>query len=85
MNNKHRRTLATIFEDPVRPDVLWSDIEALFRALEKATVQERAGSRVAIHLNGAVAVFHRPHPEKVTDKGALKAVRRFLLNAGVRP
>jgi hypothetical protein len=30
------------------------------------------------------AVFHRPHPEKTTDKGALKSVRRFLLEAGIK-
>ena len=35
-------------------------------------------------LNGVVAVFHRPHPRKETDKGALKSVRRFLMNAGVK-
>jgi hypothetical protein len=30
-------------------------------------------------------VFHRPHPQPVTDKGALKAVRRFLESAGISP
>jgi len=35
-------------------------------------------------LNNVVAVFHRPHPQKETDKGALKSVRRFLENAGVK-
>jgi hypothetical protein len=29
------------------------------------------------------AVFHEPHPERVTDKGAVKSVREFLLNAGI--
>jgi len=29
------------------------------------------------------AVFHRPHPQKETGKGALKAIRRFLTEAGV--
>ena len=31
------------------------------------------------------AVFHRPHPQKKTDKGALKSVRRFLKEAGFTP
>jgi hypothetical protein len=31
------------------------------------------------------AVFHRPHPRKETDKGAIKSVRRFLEAAGVKP
>jgi hypothetical protein len=29
------------------------------------------------------AVFHEPHPEKETDKGAVKSVREFLLKAGI--
>ncbi|NLK59678.1 MAG: hypothetical protein GX290_01355 [Treponema sp.] len=29
------------------------------------------------------AVFHRPHPKKITDKGAVNSVKRFLENAGV--
>jgi hypothetical protein len=30
------------------------------------------------------AVFHRPHPQKETDKGAMMSMRRFLENAGVK-
>jgi hypothetical protein len=43
------------------------------------------GSRVKIYLNDQVSVFHRPHPQKETDKGALVSVRRFLEEAGVKP
>ena len=28
---------------------------------------------------------HEPHPEKETDKGAVKSVREFLIKAGVEP
>ena len=31
------------------------------------------------------AVFHRPHPRKETEKGAVKSVRRFLTKAGIVP
>jgi hypothetical protein len=43
------------------------------------------GSRVRVLLNGRVATFHRPHPQKETDKGALVSARRFLTEAGVTP
>ncbi|WP_426161252.1 type II toxin-antitoxin system HicA family toxin [Phyllobacterium sp. DC4000-4] len=46
---------------------------------------EGQGSRVRIALNGIRAVFHRPHPQKETDKGAVKSVRRVLLEAEIRP
>jgi hypothetical protein len=83
LNNKQRKTLEEIFKDPVCADLPWADIENLFIALG-AQVSPGDGSRVRVILNGVFAVFHRPHPERVTDKGALKSVRRFLTNAGVR-
>jgi hypothetical protein len=68
----------------VRSDVRWRDVEALFAALG-AEITEGRGSRVRVLLNGAEAVFHRPHPKPETDKGALKAVKRFLSEAGIEP
>ena len=82
--SKHRKTLQAIFEDPVRSNVKWSDIEKLLRALG-AELSEGRGSRVRIYLNGVRAVFHRPHPQPDTDKGALKSMRRFLTEAAVEP
>ena len=84
MRGKHGKTLDAIFAEPVRSNVLWADVESLFRAAG-ATISEGRGSRRRISLYGVDAVFHRPHPRKETDKGALKSVRRFLMEAGVRP
>ena len=44
---------------------------------------EGRGSRVRVSLSDVRAVFHRPHPRKETDKGAVRSVRRFLIAAGV--
>ena len=82
LTGRHRRTLRAVFEDPVRSNVKWADIEKLLRALG-ANLSEGRGSRVRIYLNGVRAVFHRPHPEPDTDKGALKSMRRFLNETGV--
>lgn len=84
MYKKHLRTLQAIFSKPVQAGINWKDIESLFSALG-ADIKEGKGSRVRILLNGEEAVFHRPHPQKETDKGALVSVRRFLENAGVKP
>lgn len=83
MNAKHKRTLASIFHEPVRSDVKWNDVENLLKALG-AEISEGRGSRVRVALKGVRAIFHRPHPQKVTDKGALKSVKRFLITAGVK-
>lgn len=82
MNKKHRKTLRDIFANPLHSNILWSDIENLLEALG-AEVSEGRGSRVRVALNGVRAVFHRPHPEKETDKGAVRSVRRFLQEAGI--
>ena len=84
MKTKHRKTLQAIFDDPIRADIYWSDIERLLRAVG-ADITEGRGSRVRIALNNIRAVFHRPHPQKETDKGAVKSMRRFLIEAGVEP
>ena len=84
MKKKHRKTLEAIFKRPTQAGISWKDVEAMLIALG-ASISEGRGSRVRIELNGEDAVFHRPHPEKETDKGAIASMRRFLENAGVKP
>lgn len=84
MNNRHRNTLDGIFKNPVQASIKWADIEALLEALG-AELSEGRGSRIRIALNGVRAVFHRPHPQPTTDKGAVKSMRRFLTEAGIKP
>ncbi len=83
MNKKHRKTLEALFANPVRANILWKDVESLFLALD-AEISEGSGSRVRVALNDVRAVFHRPHPQKETKKAAVKSVRRFLQEAGVK-
>jgi hypothetical protein len=82
LNNRHKKTLAAILATPTRANIPWMDIENLFLALD-ATVREGKGSRVRIELNGIVFVFHRPHPQKETVKGAVESARDFLEEAGI--
>ena len=83
MNKKNKNTLAAIFENPIRSDILRKDIESLLNALG-AEISEGRGSRIRIVLQGVRAVFHRPHPRKETDKRSVKSIRRFLIASGVR-
>jgi hypothetical protein len=84
LSGRHHKTLSAVFVEPALSSVLWSDIESLLKALG-AELSEGRGSRVRVYLHGVRAVFHRPHPRKETDKGALKSVRRFLITAGIEP
>ncbi len=82
MRSKHRKIINAIFSEPTRANIIWKDVESMLISLG-ACVEEAAGSRICIELNGVVAVFHRPHPRKETDKGAVKSLQRFLIEAGV--
>lgn len=84
LSRTHQATVEAIFATPVRANVVWTDIEALLRACG-AEISEGRGSRVRAALKGVRAVFHRPHPKKETDKGAVRSVRRFLTEAGITP
>ena len=73
-----------MFRRPTQAGIRWNDIESLLVACG-AHVEERAGSRVGIELNGVLAVFHRPHPRNDADKGTVASMRRFLMQAGITP
>ncbi len=84
MRTKHQKILGAIFEEPLRSNLAWQDIEGLLAALG-AEISEGSGSRVRIALKGVRAVFHRPHPHKEADRGSVKSMKRFLMEVGVRP
>lgn len=86
LNSRHQAVYEAVFANPVRASIVWDDVEAMLRALARqcdGKVAEGNGSRVRVSLNGRKAVFHRPHPEKEMDKGAVESLRTFLTNAGV--
>ena len=83
MNKKHQKILQQIFQQPVQAGIVWKDIEALLKALG-GEISEGNGSRVRVALNGVRAVFHRPHPHKETDKGAVVSMRRFLKEVDIK-
>jgi hypothetical protein len=84
MNSTQKKTLAAIFEMPVSRNLEFKRIESLFVALG-ARVIEGSGSRVRFELNGIIATFHRPHPEKEAKPYQVNDARQFLEQAGVKP
>lgn len=84
MSSKHQRTLAAIFEDPVRTNILWRDIVAML-VHAGAEVRNGAGSRVRVTLAGRRVTLHRPHPRKEANSYTVRDLRAFLLLNGVVP
>jgi hypothetical protein len=84
VNNKQRAVLGKLFESPVRKDIPWSDVENLLRALG-ASLSGTGGSMLGVKLAGHYAVFHQPHPHRMTYAQDVIRLRRFLEKAGVMP
>jgi hypothetical protein len=84
MNSSQKKTLEAIFFAPTPSTLEWRKIESLFVAVG-AKVIEGNGSRVRFELNGVVASFHRPHPEKEAKPYQVKDAKEFLSQAGVQP
>ncbi|MGI8840989.1 MAG: type II toxin-antitoxin system HicA family toxin [Caulobacteraceae bacterium] len=82
MNRRHEQTLARIFAQPAPANLRWSEIEALLHAIG-AEISDGSGSRLRVALGGVRAVFHRPHPSPDARRGAVRAVREFLIAARV--
>ena len=76
--------METIYRVPVPANLEWRRIETLFIALGAEVIEGR-GSRVRFELNGVVATFHRPHPDKEAKPYQVRDAREFLTQAGVKP
>ena len=84
MNNKHRKTLAIVFTDPVSGTVEWTAIEKLLIAAGTDVI-EGNGSRVRFVKDNEVETFQRPHLAKEVKRYQVRAARSFLERIGVTP
>ena len=84
MNNKHRKTLESVFTDPMSGNLPWDRFEALLVSAG-CQVIEGSGSSVTFEKNGRRAYFHRPHPQREALLYRVKAVREFLTKLEITP
>jgi hypothetical protein len=84
MNGQHEKTLVAIFTNPVSGSIKWRDVEALLIACG-AEMSEGSGSRVRFTIGGQTLFLHRPHPSPDTKRWAIRDIREFLSNAGIKP
>ena len=82
MNKKQRNTYNALFAEPIRRNILWTDVVSLVLALDGQVLQGD-GSRVRFDLNDVSLNIHSPHPQKELKRYQVKAIREFLLNAGI--
>lgn len=84
MNSKNKKTLKAIFEEPIRSDIRWNDIEKLVKDLG-GNIKQGRGSRVMFELSGKIGRFHQPHPHSEIKRYVVKDLRDFLEKAGISP
>ena len=63
MNKKQRNTFHALFAEPIRRNILWTDVVFLVLALGGQVIQGD-GSRVRFDLNDVSLNIHSPHPQK---------------------
>ncbi len=84
MKGKHRKTLTTIFHDPVSGTIEWAAVEGLLIAAGARVIEGR-GARVRFEKDGEIETFHRPHPAKEAKRYQVRAARAFLERMGITP
>jgi hypothetical protein len=64
MNNKHRKTLTSIFQKTTPAGLEWRDVASLIKGLGGEIIHGD-GSRVRIDLKNESVNIHSRHPQKV--------------------
>ena len=82
MNKKQRKTYNAIFADPIRCNIVWDDVLNLIQSLG-GNITQGDGSRVRFDLNKISLNIHSPQPQKELKRYQIKALREFLIKAGV--
>ncbi|MBJ7899929.1 MAG: addiction module toxin, HicA family [Cyanobacteria bacterium RI_101] len=82
MNKKQRKTYDAIFVDPIRRNIVWDDVLTLIQSLG-GLITQGDGSRVRFDFNNISLNIHSPHPQKELKRYQIKALREFLIKAGV--
>jgi len=84
LNNKSKDILKAIFEEPIRSDIKWNDIENLVQNLG-GKIKKGSGSKRMIEINGKIGRLHEPHNKSEIKKYAVKYLRSFLEEVGFSP
>jgi predicted RNA binding protein YcfA (HicA-like mRNA interferase family) len=81
LNGKQRKTLAAIQRRPVPSGVTWVELESLLGAMGYEIMPSK-GSNVTFIKDGYFWRYHRPHPRKEVDKGAIAGLVQHLKEVG---
>lgn len=84
MSHKYANLLRAIFQDPIRGNIHWREVESLLGHLG-AKIEPAHGARFRVILNGHEGFLHHPHHSNVLGRQDVKYLREFLAQARVTP
>jgi hypothetical protein len=84
MNNKHSKTLDSIFFNPVKKNIKWSAVEKLVGAIG-GVIKQGDGSRIRIDILDQSLNIHTPHPQKELKPYQVRALKKLFSDVGIQP
>jgi len=82
MNSKQRNTFAKIFDNPVRKNIKWTDVEKLIVSVG-GSIKQADGSRIRIDLAEYSLNIHTQHPHKELKPYQVRAIRKLFVERGL--
>ncbi len=82
MNHRHRKVLHALFAHPVSGNIDFKEVVHVFEELG-AEIENKAGNRIGVKLNGHSAAFSHPHHD--LPKEEVAQIKKFLATCGVDP
>ncbi|RLA25247.1 MAG: hexulose-6-phosphate isomerase [Gammaproteobacteria bacterium] len=83
MNSKQQKIFSTLFDNPVKKNIKWSDIEKLIVGVG-GQISQGDGSRVRIVIGGQSLNIHTPHPQKELKPYQVRAIRKLFIDQGIK-
>ena len=84
MNSNHQKTLKSLFDNPVKKNIKWTDVEKLIIGVH-GQITQGDGSRVRIVLGEQSLNIHTPHPHKELKPYQIRAIRKLFTEQGLMP
>jgi hypothetical protein len=82
MNSKHQKTHKNLFDNPVKKNIKWSDVEKLIVGVG-GQIRQGDGSRIRIVLGEQSINIHTPHPRKELKPYQVRSIRKLLVDQGI--
>lgn len=82
MNSKQQKILVSLFDDPVKKNIKWTDVEKLIVSVD-GQIRLGEGSRIHIVLGEQSLNIQTPHPQKELKPYQVRATCKLFIDQGI--